>query len=163
MQQGGYVYSGNNVQPGGSELVQVNKSPNQMNNQTGNPMNNHQMYHQNNPQAGYQMNNNMQPNNHIAMGGGQPQTVMVVHNQVPVTSPLNVKLLSLALFCGRCNMTVNSRVEKQCSCANLCCCCWFTPIIWLCFQCCRNKEISCNNATHYCPNCSTPIGQYEAC
>jgi hypothetical protein len=193
MQQGGYNYSQNNVQSSEviqvksnpmmqDQVYQSNQMnyPNQQMNYSNQQMNypNQQMNYPNqqmiyNQQMNYpnqQMNypnqqinypiNNQMPNQLLT---GQLHTVMVVHNQLPIPDPLSVKLSSVTLYCGKCNTTVNSRVETQCSCANLCCYCWFSPVIWICFQCCRNKEISCNNATHYCPNCATPIGQYEAC
>jgi hypothetical protein len=143
MQSGGYNNQNNNnnnnvhVHQGGDNKVHV---------ETHQPM----------------VNNQMNYNNNIR-GGGQPGVVMIAQNQVVVTDPKLIQLTPVPLFCGRCNTTVFSRVVTACSCANVCCCIMFGPIWWLIFQCCRDKAYSCQNASHFCPNCSTPIGQYDAC
>jgi hypothetical protein len=118
----------------------------------------------NNPMYTNTAYNNSPMYNNQAMGYGQPSNVTVVRNQYPMGYPHALIMLDpLPMFCGRCNTTVLSRVETNCSCANLCCCVCFGPVLWMCFQCCRGKTISCSNAVHYCPTCSTSLGFYEAC
>jgi hypothetical protein len=86
----------------------------------------------------------------------------VVNNQLDFEVKTSI-YLSRPMLCHFCNTTVNTNVKKKCSCANICCCLWFGPLIWVCFQCCRKKQISCNDITHECPKCNQPLIFQEAC
>jgi hypothetical protein len=120
-----------------------------------NPNNNPIIYNQN-IQMGL-TNNYIRPMNNPHIG----QRVMIINPQ-PLRNP-SIKLSPTPLYCGRCQNTVISRVITECSFANICCCLCFHPLFWLLFQVCRGKEISCNDSTHFCPNCGSMIGSYQAC
>ena len=86
----------------------------------------------------------------------QPQVVTVVAGQNFGTKPIS-------LTCQFCKNPVTTTVQKKCSCG-ACCLCWFTGLfIWICIQCCRNKEINCYDATHLCPSCGQQLGTYTSC
>jgi hypothetical protein len=183
-QEGGNVYVQGGI-PMQTQVIQINHQNPMMNNAMGynnhmsTPMNNdqmamysnqtpNQMYINPNPNQTYDNNPNTMYGNQVynnhAMGGGQPNSVSVVRNQINfITDPTLIQIDPVPLFCGRCNNTVLSRVETNCSYSNCCCCLCTGPVLWLCFQCCRGKAVSCNNAKHFCPSCSAMIGQYEAC
>ena len=110
-------------------------------------------------QPGYnapEQHNYQQVNNKIAE---QPK---IMNNQINTDIKLS-PYVPIPLLCSYCNTTVNTDVKKNCSYSNICCCILFTPLIWVCFQCCRKKPISCNNIYHHCPKCNQVLFSQKAC
>ena len=106
---------------------------------------------QNNTQN--QLNPNQPPN--IIKNQEEPK--IVVNAQMAFgTKPVSTT-------CPFCKQAVTSNVSRSCSIGSvfLCICTCF--IFWICVQCCRNKEITCCNAKHTCPNCGKTLGYYENC
>ena len=93
---------------------------------------------------------------------------VVVNQQAPAValSALNpdiYKIAPVSVKCPFCQNTITTSVETSCSCAACCLCCWTGYLIYMCIQCCRNKDICCCNAEHSCPSCGKRIGYYSAC
>ena len=85
----------------------------------------------------------------------RPQVVNVMNTQFG-TKPVSIT-------CQFCKAPVTTVVEKSCNCCS-CLLCWFTCLVfWICVQCCRNKEITCCDAKHTCPNCGQTLGYYNTC
>ena len=87
----------------------------------------------------------------------QPQVVQVV------TGQHNFGTKPVSLTCQFCKNPVTTNVEKKCNCCTCCLCCWTGFFIFICIQCCRDKEIGCSDATHTCPNCGQLLGNYNSC
>ena len=87
----------------------------------------------------------------------QPQVVQVV------TGQQNFGTKPVSLTCQFCKNPVTTNVEKKCNCCTCCLCCWTGFFIFICIQCCRDKEIGCSDATHTCPNCGQILGNYNSC
>lgn len=104
-------------------------------------------------------NTNQMPDQVIKISATYNQNIAMVN-----TTPLeNLQLNSEVITCPKCGYVGNSIVITQCSCANCCCCCWGGLVIWICFQLCRNKALSCKDADHTCPKCGTFLAHYQAC
>ena len=86
----------------------------------------------------------------------QPQVVNVVAGQKFGTVPVSIT-------CQFCKNPVTTVVEKTCNCGSCCLCCFTGLFIWICIQCCRDKEIGCKDATHKCPSCGNVLGTYQSC
>ena len=107
---------------------------------------------------GTRMNNYEPVNNNIH----QVNPPQIMNNQV--INPIKLSpYVPVPFNCSTCNTTVNTKVTTKCSCANICCCVWFGPLIWVCFQCCRKKQISCNDIYHTCPKCNGTLMLHESC
>ena len=92
--------------------------------------------------------------------------VPVTNNQIAVASVIYdnkmFKLNPVLIQCPFCRKNVTTTVEPSFSCC-ACCVCMFTGLlIFICIQLIRGKEICCQDATHYCPNCNNKIGFYKA-
>ena len=92
--------------------------------------------------------------------------VPVTNNQIAVASVIydnNIfKLNPVLIQCPYCRKNVTTTVEPSFSCC-ACCVCMFTGLlIFICIQLIRGKEICCQDATHYCPNCNNKIAVYKA-
>ncbi len=99
-----------------------------------------------------------QPITPLAQAPIQNQPIVV--NQVALPQ---LKTSPVTVCCPYCKQTVTTIVETQFNCA-ICCLCLMTGLfVWMCFQCCRDKDLSCNDATHRCPSCQAMIGSYSAC
>ena len=84
-------------------------------------------------------------------------------NPVIVRNPQDFKCTPIVCTCPNCKNTVTTIVTTNFNVAN-CCCCFLTNILfWILFQCLRDKDISCNDATHICPHCQYVIFNYSAC
>ena len=92
--------------------------------------------------------------------------VPVTNNQIAVASVIYennmFKLNPVLIQCPYCRKNVTTTVEPSFSCC-ACCVCMFTGLlIFICIQLIRGKEICCQDATHYCPNCNNKIAVYKA-
>ena len=86
----------------------------------------------------------------------KPQVINVVNGQTFGTTPVSIT-------CQFCKNPVTTVVQKKCNCCTFCLC-WATGLcIFICIQCCRKKEIGCNDATHTCPSCGQILGTYNSC
>ena len=98
-----------------------------------------------------------------------PQQFNVTNNQqyVPQGEEARIRealrTTSQYIRCLGCQYAGLTSVERKLSCANVCCCALTTPLLWLCYQSCRAKDINCFDAVHTCTKCGNKIGNYEAC
>lgn len=99
----------------------------------------------------------------------QPQQFNVVQNQVNIPQNEELRLQdalrshTIYCRCPHCSYDGLTSVDKSCSCANVCCSIWFTPLTWMLFQACRSKDINCYDVKHGCTKCGRPLGVYTAC
>lgn len=125
-----------------------------------------------NPYAGYSgMNNqipssqfNVQPQQQVIMQPqqmGPVQAVPITTNQI-VDDPKKYRLSPVVTKCPHCFQTVTTNVETKCSCCACCVCCMTVLVIYLCIQCCRDKDFCCQDAVHKCPSCQKDIFFYKA-
>ena len=92
---------------------------------------------------------------------GQAQVVPITTNQM-VDDPNKYKLSPVVTKCPHCYQQVTTNVETQCSCCACCVCCMTGFVIYACIQCCRGKDICCQDAVHRCPSCQKDIYYYKA-
>lgn len=67
------------------------------------------------------------------------------------------------ILCPFCHISGMTIIEKECSCSNVVCSIFTTPLSWLIYQVCRRKDLNCYNATHRCQKCGNVLGIYKAC
>lgn len=114
-------------------------------------------------------------NVNVQMGNPQPQQYPptnnqynVVNNQTNLSAGEEMRLQdalrshSQFLRC-KCEYAGLTAVTKACSCGNVCCCIFTSPMCWIFFQACRGKDINCYDAQHICSKCGSMIGEYKAC
>ena len=87
----------------------------------------------------------------------------VVPNSVIVRNPQDFKCSPIVCTCPNCKNVVTTMVTTNFNFANCLCCFWCGLLCWFLFQCLRDKDISCNDATHICPHCQYVIFNYSAC
>jgi hypothetical protein len=92
---------------------------------------------------------------------GQAQVVPITTNQM-VDYPNKYKLSPVVTKCPHCYQQVTTNVETQCSCCACCVCCMTAFVVYACIQCCRGKDICCQDAVHRCPSCQKDIYYYKA-
>ena len=92
---------------------------------------------------------------------GQAQVVPVTTNQM-VDDPKKYKLSPVVTKCPHCFQQVTTNVETSCSCCACCCCIISFFVIYACIQCCKGKDICCQDAVHRCPSCQKDIYYYKA-
>ena len=92
---------------------------------------------------------------------GQAQVVPVTTNQM-VNDPKKYKLSPVVTKCPHCFQQVTTNVETSCSCCACCCCIISFFVIYACIQCCKGKDICCQDAVHRCPSCQKDIYYYKA-
>jgi hypothetical protein len=93
----------------------------------------------------------------------------VAKNQI-IPNPSEIENLQAALksstkfvYCPYCKNQAFTKIEKSCSVSNIICCAVTVLILWVPFQLCRSKDLSCNNAIHYCNRCNNVLANYRAC
>ena len=75
----------------------------------------------------------------------------------------SLRSVPVMVTCPSCGYSGLTRTQTSFNIAN-CACCWLTdPICWCCFQLCRGKDLSCNDANHFCAKCNSVLGSYTAC
>ena len=106
-----------------------------------------------------------QPNMYQPVSYVQPVVTsnQVIPNSVIITNPQNFKCVPVVCTCPNCKNTVTTIVTTNFNCLNCLCCLFFDLFLWIIFQIARNKDISCNDATHVCPHCQFVIFNYSAC
>jgi len=126
-----------------------------------------------NPQAGYSGMNNQIPSSQFSGQPMQPmqpmqqpqmapaQFVPIASNQL-VDDPKKYRLSPVVTKCPHCFQTVTTNVETKCSCGACCVCCMTLLVVYLCIQCCRDKDFCCQDAVHKCPSCQKDIFFYKA-
>jgi hypothetical protein len=92
---------------------------------------------------------------------GQAQVVPITTNQM-VDDPKKYKLSPVVTKCPHCFQQVTTNVETSCSCCACCCCIISIFFIYACIQCCKGKDICCQDAVHRCPSCQKDIYYYKA-
>ena len=75
----------------------------------------------------------------------------------------NFKTSPCYIVCPFCRGQVMTHVQKKCNWYSCLLCYCFGLWTWICLQCCRNKELNCYNATHFCPRCGNKIVEYNSC
>ena len=99
----------------------------------------------------------------VPVQGGTIQPMAVQNQVVPVDFTKQCKTSPVTVTCPYCGKAGMTRVDTRCNWGN-CCCCWLTGCIpWCCFQCCRDKALSCKDADHFCSSCGKQIASYTAC
>lgn len=90
--------------------------------------------------------------------------VIIVQNQIDLKEYAGILRSSPEkITCPYCLFVGHTEVKTELSIANLLCCIFTDPIVWCLFQCCRDKDLNCCDATHRCHNCKRIIRKYEAC
>ena len=90
--------------------------------------------------------------------------VPIANNQVTAVNLYDKKfrLEPRVINCPFCLQNVTTNVETSFSCCALCIFMFTGLLIFMCIQLIRGKDILCQNATHYCPNCKNTVGIYKA-
>jgi hypothetical protein len=93
----------------------------------------------------------------------------VAKNQI-IPNPSEIENLQAALksstqfvYCPYCKNQAFTKIETKCSVPNILCSVVTAVILWVPFQLCRSKDLSCNNAIHYCNRCNNVLANYRAC
>ena len=108
----------------------------------------------------------IQNNTQNVLNASQPQGI-ISNQQTPqfvintITPTFGTQPVSIN--CPFCKQPITSNVSRSCSIGSVLLCICTCFIFWVCVQCCRNKEITCCNAKHTCPNCGKTLGYYENC
>ena len=100
----------------------------------------------------------------------QPQqpiqyVIPVASNQIYAAPMYNSDIFMLdpvLINCPFCHQNVTTTVEPTFSCCACCICLCTGLLIFILIQLCRNKNICCQDAVHYCPNCNNKVGFYKA-
>ena len=90
-----------------------------------------------------------------------PQVVMNVMN---VNKNFGTKPVSMN--CPFCKMPILSNVSRTCNFMTFLafiCTCWIAWCVLCCIHLYRNKEVTCCDAKHTCPNCGRTLGYYDNC
>ena len=111
-----------------------------------------------NPNYDNNMQFNNQNNNRKSVSNNQ-----VVQNVIVVNDMTNFKTNPIIATCPSCRTNGLTNVDLIFSWANYACYMYTTPLIWIIYQSCRGKDISCNNSKHYCTGCGTILAYYNAC
>ena len=65
--------------------------------------------------------------------------------------------------CPFCKNQITTEVKKKFNWFSCVFCWWAGLCCWAGLQFCRNKELNCNDAEHFCPICRNKIGDYSSC
>ena len=99
----------------------------------------------------------------------QSPNVSIINNQINPNNSLEMLMLPTILkseprfiACPYCKSTGITRTEKKISFKStllfLC-----SPLIWGAFQMCREKDLNCYDADHYCIYCNSKLNSYTSC
>ena len=65
--------------------------------------------------------------------------------------------------CPICKNPITTQINKNCNWYSFLFCYCIGILPWITLQCCRNKDINCYNAEHFCPRCGNKIAEYNSC
>ena len=85
-----------------------------------------------------------------------PQVIYIDSSKLNTTS-------SSSITCPFCRNQVYTQVSKRFNWLSCVLCMWAGICCWAGLQFCRNKELNCNDAEHFCPICRNKIGDYSSC
>ena len=96
-----------------------------------------------------------QPNQIVMNQMMQPKVIYV--------DSTNFKSKPCDTICPFCKNQIKTQTVKKCDWYSwlLCYCVGILP--WITLQCCRNKQLNCFDAEHYCPTCGNKIVEYSSC
>src|SRR5690606_19730742 len=110
------------------------------------------------------MNENTQTLGNV---GGNLNQITPANNQMYTTPndtiKKNIKTSTVHVRCPFCAVQGMTIANRHCSCSNLICCFLTTPVGWIIFQACRDKDYNCYDADHQCSNCKKNVANYTAC
>ena len=106
----------------------------------------------------YQPQHPQQPQQQQQIIVNQPivPRVIYVDSSKFTTSPCSMS-------CPFCNSQINTEVKKNWNMFSCVFCLWAGICCWAGLQFCRNKQLNCFDAEHYCPVCHNKIGDYSSC
>ena len=113
------------------------------------------------PVYGEPIQNNTQNELNVSQPQGIISNQQTPQTVVSVTTTFGTQPVSMN--CTFCKQPITTKVNRSCSIGSVLLCICTCFIFWVCIQCCRNKEITCCNAEHTCPNCGKTLGYYENC
>ena len=113
-----------------------------------------------------QLNQNAQMNQPVPqLQITQKQVILnqMIKPKVIYVDTTNFKTSPYNTICPFCNSQITTQTNKKCNWYSwlLCYCAGIVP--WIILQCCRNKQLNCYNAEHFCPNCGNKIAEYNSC
>ena len=85
-----------------------------------------------------------------------PQVIYIDSSKFNCTAPCSIS-------CPFCKNQINTEVRKKCNWFSCIFAWWAGICCWAGLQFCRNKELNCNDAEHFCPICHNKIGDYSSC
>ena len=113
------------------------------------------------------------PQNDFQNSGSSPlmqNSIPAVAKNQTIANPSELENLQAALksktkfvYCPYCKNQAFTKTEINCSVPNILCCAFTAAILWLPLQLCRGKDLSCNNAKHFCNRCNQTLADYKAC
>ena len=92
-----------------------------------------------------------------------PTSQVVVNQVVPVMPVIAHTSQPFTAICPNCKVSILTNSDRKFNCCTCCLCCWTGLLIYLCIQCCREKDFCCYDAVHTCPRCGGVIANYQSC
>ena len=96
----------------------------------------------------------------------QIQNQNIIINQMPrviYVDSTNFKTSPCNTVCPFCHNQIQTKINTKCNWYS-CLLCYFTGCCyWALFQWCRNKNLNCCDAEHFCPVCGNKIVDYTSC
>jgi len=92
----------------------------------------------------------------------QPQPVIQINQTRTFTGPLKLGLESKRINCPHCNQEIDTQIETSMNMKALITAIATLYIGYVLIQICKNKEVTCVDCEHSCPNCKHIIGKYLA-
>ena len=96
----------------------------------------------------------------------QPQPIIVNQPIVPQVIYVDTSKLTTSpcsMCCPFCKSQINTEVKKSWNVLSCVLCLWAGLCCWAGLQFCRNKQLNCLDAEHFCPVCRSKIGDYSSC
>ena len=86
-----------------------------------------------------------------------------IHPKVIYIDASNLKTSPNMMGCPYCKSQITTEVRKKWNLFSCIFCLWAGLCCWAGMQFCRDKEINCYDAEHFCPVCHNKIGDYSSC
>ena len=93
----------------------------------------------------------------------QPPIVVNQQNPVVVLPPQMFKSTSMVMVCPFCNRNISTSIKETFNMATCCLCLCTSPLLYICIQLCRGKDLCCYDVDHSCPYCNNRLGSYTSC